>query len=47
MPPIAVPVVGNVNIVSVTFGLLSLEEFEAIANEVGSDKRQTDAARLS
>ena len=32
MPLITVPVVGNVTIVSVTLGLLSLEDFQAIAN---------------
>ena len=46
-PLITVPAAGNMDIVRVTFGLSSLEEFETILNEVASDKIQIYPTRFS
>ena len=44
---ITVPVAGNLDIVRATVRVSSLEELETITNEIGTDKIQAVAARIS
>ena len=44
---ITVPVAGNLDIVRATVGVSSLEELEAVTNEISSDKIQAIATRIS